>query len=211
MVMEHEASKPVSGEVAALRRHYDAPLERAVLKVRPALDRHMRQFVALSPFVVIGSSSAEGTDVTPRGDQPGFVHVLDDNTLLVPDWPGNNRLDTLTNVVSNPQVGMLFLIPGVDETLRVNGVAAVTLEPALLQRWQVGGRHPRSVLRVAVREAYLHCGKALIRSRLWRGDYAIERDRLPSYGQMLKDQIDTPQTSDEIQASVADGYKTRLY
>ena len=171
----------------------------------------MRQFVALSPFVVIGSATADGMDVTPRGDRPGFVHVIDDSTLLLPDWPGNNRLDTLTNLASNPQIGLLFFIPGVNETLRVNGVAAISLEPALLQRWEVGGKQPKSVLSVSVREAFLHCGKALIRSRLWSGDYAIERDRLPSYGQMLKDQIETPQTAEEIQASVVDGYKTRLY
>jgi PPOX class probable FMN-dependent enzyme len=209
--MDDVAADAVRGGGEDLRDRYGKPLERAVLKSLGRLDRHMRHFVALSPFVVIGSSTAEGADVTPRGDQPGFVHVLDDTTLLVPDWPGNNRLDTLTNVLSNPQVGMLFLIPGVDETLRVNGAAEITFDPALLGRWEVGGRQPRSVLRVAVREAYLHCGKALIRSRLWRGDYAIERQRLPSYGQMLKDQIDTPQTADEIQASVVDGYKTRLY
>jgi PPOX class probable FMN-dependent enzyme len=209
--MEGAPPGAVSGDEAAVRRHYGEPLERAVLKSLARLDSHMKQFVALSPFVVIGSSTAAGADVTPRGDQPGFVHVIDDTTLLVPDWPGNNRLDTLTNVASNPHIAMLFFIPGVDETLRVNGVAAVTFEPALLQRWQVGGKEPRSVMRVSVREAYLHCAKALIRSRLWRGDYAIERHRLPSYGQMLKDQIDTPQTADEIQASVVDGYKTRLY
>jgi PPOX class probable FMN-dependent enzyme len=201
----------MSADAAALRRHYGEPLERAVLKSLPGLDRHMRQFVALSPFVVIASSTTQGADVTPRGDRPGFVHVIDDKTLLLPDWPGNNRLDTLTNVVSNPQIGMLFFIPGVDETLRVNGVAEITRDPALLQRWQVDGKQPTSVLRVSVREAYLHCGKALIRSRLWRGDYKVERHRLPSYGQMLKEQIDTPQTADEIQASVVDGYKTRLY
>jgi PPOX class probable FMN-dependent enzyme len=209
--MNDAANEATGGDGTSLRRHYKQPIERAVLKSLRRLDRHMRRFVALSPFVVIGSSTADGADVTPRGDQPGFVHVIDDTTLLVPDWPGNNRLDTLTNVRSNPQVGMLFLIPGVDETLRVNGVAEVTFDPALLCRWQVAGKQPQSVLSVSVREAYLHCGKALIRSRLWSGDYAIERDQLPSYGEMLKDQIDSPQTADEIQASVADGYKNRLY
>jgi PPOX class probable FMN-dependent enzyme len=196
---------------AALRRHYSAPLPRAVAKSLPQLDAHMCRFVALSPFVVIGSSAAGGADVTPRGDAPGFVHTPDAHTLLVPDWPGNNRLDMLSNVVTHPPVAMLFFIPGVDETLRVNGLAEISIDPALCHRWQVGERHPASVLRVSVREAYLHCGKALIRSRLWRGDYAITRDRLPTYGQMLKDQIETTQTADEIQASVADSYKSRLY
>jgi PPOX class probable FMN-dependent enzyme len=194
-----------------LRDCYPAPLERALLKERRTLDHHMRRFIALSPFVCLGTSSDEGADVTPRGDSPGFVHVLDDATLLIPDWPGNNRLDSLTNITSNPKVGLLFLIPGVNETLRVNGTAEIVMEAALRARWDVGGKHPRSVLRVTVQEAYLHCGKALIRSRLWDADTKIERASLPTYGQMLKDQIDVRDTADQIQASVEDGYKNRLY
>lgn len=195
----------------ALRECYPEPLERAVLKTRRSLDHHMRRFIALAPFLCLGTSSDEGADVSPRGDAPGFVHVLDDATLLIPDWPGNNRLDSLSNVMAHPKVGLLFLIPGVNESLRVNGVAEVSTDPDLLRRWGVGGRHPRSVLRVSVREAYLHCGKALIRSRLWDAGAQIDRATLPTYGQMLKDQISVRDTADEIQASVEDGYKNRLY
>jgi len=194
-----------------LRDCYPAPSERAVRKSLTALDAHMRRFISLSPLLCLGTSSAGGADVTPRGDAPGFVHVLDDRTLLIPDWPGNNRLDSLTNVVANPQVGLLFFIPGVNETLRINGVAEITMEPAFVERWTVNGKHPRSAMRVTVREAYLHCAKALMRSRLWQDDYRIARTELPTYAQMLKDQNVTTQSVEELQASIDESYATRLY
>ena len=196
---------------SSLRECYPEPSERAVLKTQRALDVHMKRFVALSPFVCLGSSSEDGADVTPRGDQPGFVHVFDDATLLIPDWPGNNRLDTLMNIEANPQVGLLFLIPGFNESLRVNGTAEVSLDPALIERWTVNGKHPRSVVRVTVREAFLHCGKAIIRSKLWDESSRVDRSALPPYGQMLKDEIDVRDSAEEIQASVEDAYRTRLY
>ena len=194
-----------------LRGCYPQPLERSLRKSLPKLDAHMRRFIGLSPFLCLGTSGTGGADVTPRGDSPGFVHVLDDQTLLIPDWPGNNRLDSLTNVVTNANVGLLFLIPGVNETLRVNGVAEVIMEPALLERWTVNGKHPRSAMRVTVREAYLHCAKALMRSKLWNDDYRVERTELPTYAQMLKDQGVTTQSVEELQASIDDSYATRLY
>lgn len=194
-----------------VRESYPPPLERAVLKERRSLDGHMRRFIALSPFLCLGTSSAAGADVTPRGDRPGFVHVVDDETVLIPDWPGNNRLDSLSNIELNPQVGLLFLIPGVDETLRVNGTATIVMDPDVLARWDVGGRRPRSALRVSVQAAYLHCGKALIRSKLWAPESRVDRSVLPTYGQMLKDQARLPATAEEVQASVEDGYRNRLY
>ena len=197
--------------MSTLRECYPEPSERAVLKTQHVLDAHMTRFIALSPFLCLGSSSVEGADVTPRGDQPGFVHVLDASTLLIPDWPGNNRLDTLMNIEANPHIGLLFLIPGFNESLRVNGVAEVSLDPALLGRWDVTGKHPRSVLKVSVREAFLHCGKAILRSKLWEEHARVDRSALPPYGQMLKDQIDVRDSAEEIQASVEESYKTRLY
>jgi len=194
-----------------LRDCYPQPLERSLRKSLTALDAHMRRFISLSPFLCLGTSSAGGSDVTPRGDAPGFVHVLDDTTLLIPDWPGNNRLDSLTNVVANPNVGVLFFVPGVNETLRINGVAEITMEPAFVERWTVNGKHPRSAMRIAVREAYLHCAKALIRSKLWEDDYRIERAELPTYAQMLKDQGVTTQSVDELQVAIDESYATRLY
>jgi uncharacterized protein len=194
-----------------LRGGYPPPLERSLRKSLTKLDAHMRRFIGLSPFLCLGTSGSGGGDVTPRGDSPGFVHVLDDHTLLIPDWPGNNRLDSLTNVVANPNVGLLFFVPGVNETLRINGVAEVTMAPALLERWTVNGKHPRSAMRVAVREAYLHCAKALMRSKLWEDDYRIDRKELPSYAQMLKDQGVTTQSVEELQTAIDESYATRLY
>jgi PPOX class probable FMN-dependent enzyme len=194
-----------------LRDCYPQPLERSLRKSLTALDAHMRRFISLSPFLCLGTSGAGGADVTPRGDAPGFVHVLDDHTLLIPDWPGNNRLDSLTNLVTNPNVGLLFFIPGVNETLRINGVGQITMEPALLERWTVNGKHPRSAMRVTVREAYLHCAKALMRSRLWQDDYRIERAELPTYAQMLKDQNVTTESVEELQAAIDESYANRLY
>lgn len=198
--------------VAKLRECYPKlPNERARRKSLITLDRHMRNFIARSPFLCMGTSSQQGADVTPRGDRPGFVHVLDDTTILIPDWPGNNRLDSLTNIVSNPRVGLLLFIPGVDETLRINGVAEVTTDPDLVCRWDVNGKHPKSVLKVTVEQAFLHCAKALIRSHLWGGEYRIDRKELPSYGQMLKDQTGVTDTVQEIQAAIDHSYRENLY
>ena len=206
--MTHQNSEVLQQQ---LRENYGEPIERAKRKVLRRLDRHCRMFISLSPFVCIGTSGENGADVSPRGDRPGFVHVLDDTTLALPDWPGNNRIDSLTNITSNSQVGMLFLIPGVDETLRVNGRAEVTTDANLLTRWETNGRHPKSALRISLDEAFLHCGKALIRSRLWHDDYKIERSQLPTYGAMLKDQIEIADSKEQIEASVAEGYRTKLY
>jgi len=194
-----------------LRGIYGPVLERARIKILPKLDKHCRHFISLSPFLCLGTASADGADVTPRGDRPGFVHVLDDFTIPIPDWRGNNRLDSLLNIVSNPQVGMVFLIPGVDETLRVNGKAEISTEPELLARWKVNGTHPKSAIVVNVEEAFMHCGKALIRSRLWHEDAKIDREELATYGQMLKDQIDICDSAEEIQESVVAAYRDKLY
>jgi PPOX class probable FMN-dependent enzyme len=203
-------SYPVETE-GTLRERYPQPNERSRLKTLRKLDRHCRRFIELSPFLCLGTASDRGVDVSPRGDHPGFVHVLDDTTLAIPDWPGNNRLDSLANVVSNPEIGLLFLIPGVDESLRVNGAARIVHDPDLLSCWNTNGKQPRSALLVTVHEAFLHCAKALIRSRLWAADSRIDRSQLPSYGRMLKEQIDIAQTAEEIEASVNDGYRDNLY
>ena len=195
----------------ALQEIYGPVLERARLKSLRRLDTHCRRFIELSPFVCVGTTSPNGADVTPRGDRPGFVQVLDDVTLAIPDWPGNNRLDSLKNILADSRTGLLFLIPGVDETLRVNGQAAIRTDPELLARWEVNGRRPKSAMVVTVVEAFLHCGKALIRSRLWHDDHKIHRTALPSYGQMLKDQIEVSDSAEEIQTSVLQAYRDKLY
>ena len=174
--------------------------------------------MARSPFISLGTSNAAGqTDVSPRGDQPGFVLVLDDNTLFIPERPGNARYDSLLNIIANPQVGLLFFVPGYEDMLRVNGRAELIHEPALMARCAVNGKEPRIGIRVAVEEAYLHCAKALKRSKLW--DSGIRRDRaeLPSLGKMILEQTaaaDAP-PADELVRTVdefiEENYRTTLY
>ena len=174
----------------ALRSLYREPSERAVRKQLDRLDAHCRRFVSLSPFLVIASTDAEGrVDASPRGGDPGFVKILDERTLLIPDSPGNNRLDSLQNLIGRPGVGLLFMIPGVDETLRINGRASLRTDDALLALCANERRRPPLVIAVEVREAYLHCAKSLMRSKLWDAGAKLERSALPSMGQMLKDQI----------------------
>ena len=173
----------------ALRRIYGTPSGRSVAKELDRLDPHCLGFIALSPFVLIATADAQGrADVSPRGDLPGFV-TASAHELLIPDRPGNNRLDSLGNILATGQVGLLFLIPGVDETLRVNGRAEIRDDAELTGRFVVGGKAPRTVLRVEVREAYLHCAKAFMRSRLWDVEAQVERGALPTMGEMLRDQI----------------------
>ena len=182
--------------VEELRNRYGEPSELAVKKSLDRLDRHCRRFIELSPFLVLASAGADGrVDCSPRGDPAGFVAVLDDRTVLLPDRRGNNRTDSLTNVIENPRVGMLFLIPGVNETLRLNGRATLTTDPARLEPLAVNGRIPRSGLLVEVEEIFLQCTKALVRARLWAEESRVDRKTaLPTFGKMIADH-----------ASLADG------
>lgn len=196
---------------AELRAHYGAVSRLAAEKQMPRLDAHARSFIALSPFMVISSQGADGLgDVSPKGDAPGFVQVLDESTLLIPDRPGNNRLDTLSNLLVNDGVGLLFMIPGVCETLRVNGRARVVTEEDLLAPTAVRGRLPTAGILVAVEEVYLHCAKALVRSKLWADDHKVDRRALPTLGQMLADQIAGLDAAD-ADARVEDSLRNRLY
>jgi PPOX class probable FMN-dependent enzyme len=193
-----------------LRALHAAPSERALRKELDRLDRHCRGFIAHSPFLVMATADADGRlDATPRGGEPGFVAVADDRTLLLPDRPGNNRLDSLTNLTQRPEVGLLFMIPGVDETLRVNGAAELRDDPDLIERFQISRRPPTIVLRITVRQAYLHCAKALMRSRLWDPDSRIERAELPTLGEMLRDQLGSGPV--ESQAQMVERYRGQLY
>ena len=174
----------------ALRDIYKPASERALKKEIPSLDVHARQFIGLSPFVVLGSGGASGElDASPRGGAPGFVKVLDAHTLLIPDSPGNNRLDTLENIVATGQLGALFLVPGFDETLRVNGRALLSTDAADLQPFADAQRPPALVIRVTVTSVYLHCAKSLMRSQLWDATRHTDRAALPTMGEMLRDQI----------------------
>lgn len=195
----------------ALRALYPPPHERAVKKQLARLDRHCRSFIGLSPFLVISSKGTDGlADASPRGDLPGFVALLDDTTIAIPDWPGNNRLDTLTNILSNPAVGLLFLVPGVDETLRVNGEAELRDDEELRARFARSGKLPRLVILVHVREAYMHCAKALMRSRLWDPAARVDRSALPTMNEMMRDQTGG-EGPVEPQREMVDRYRQVLY
>jgi len=198
-----------------LRGLYPPVSPLAVKKCIDRLDKHCVNFISLSPFLCIGTSGADSkADVSPRGDPPGFVQVLDPNTIAIPDRPGNNRLDTFSNVLQNPNVGILFMIPGIDETLRINGLARLSTEPDLLARMQVDGKTPKAAMVVDVKEAFLHCAKAFRRSKLWTDDYRKPRDALPTLGKMIIDQV-APDKSDEAVAAadarLEHNYKTGLY
>lgn len=171
------------GELAAL---YDEPIERAVRKQLDRLDEHCRAFIGASPLIMIATQSAAAVaDNSPRGDRPGFVKVADDRTLLIPDRRGNNRLDTLKNIVENPAVGLVFLVPGVLETFRVNGEAFISRDPELLTQFAVDGKLPRTVLVVKVKEAYVHCSKALVRADIWNPARYAAPGTVPSFGTMM--------------------------
>jgi PPOX class probable FMN-dependent enzyme len=171
--------------VEALEALYGVPLETATIKEVSYVTPEYAQFIAASPFVSFATSGPEGLDCSPRGDLPGFVRVADPKTLLMPDRRGNNRIDSLRNVVRDPRVALLFLVPGVGNTLRVNGLGRVSIEPALLESFAVDGRAPRSVVVVQVTAAYFQCARALVRSDLWNPAKHIDPNTLPSAGQML--------------------------
>ncbi len=173
-----------------LRTVYKPPAPRAAQKVIDHLDSHCKNFISLSPLCILSSSNASGqADASPRGDPPGFVKVLDEKTLLLPDRPGNNQVDSLQNIVENPGVGLLFFVPGMNETLRVKGKADIVTDIELLESTAIKRKIPLSGLRITVEEAFLHCGRALLRSHLWDSDFKIERSSYPTYGQVLADQI----------------------
>ncbi len=173
-----------------LRSVYREPRPRAAQKVLDHLDVHCRNFIEMSPFCVLSTTGTNGrADASPRGDPPGFVKVIDERTLLIPDRPGNNQVDSLQNIINHPVVGLLFFVPGMNETLRVCGTAEIVSDEELLAPLSVGSRVPLSGLRITVKDAFLHCGRALIRSRLWDADARIDRSSYPTYGQVLADQI----------------------
>jgi uncharacterized protein len=194
-----------------LREIYGAPNERSLKKELTRFDRHCRNFIGLSPFLVIASSDPSGRcDASPKGDMPGFVRVVDDTTLLIPDRLGNNRVDTLGNLLARPGVGLIFFVPGINETLRVNGRASVTTDPALLEPLAVNGKAPRSGILVAAEEIYFHCGKALIRSDLWNPEKHVARGAFPPLGRIIAEQIGGIDP-DEAERQTAESYRTRLY
>jgi PPOX class probable FMN-dependent enzyme len=188
---------------------YPKPSARVIAKARPEIDVHSRKFIAMSPFCVLATSGADGSvDASPRGGNPGFVHVAGPNQLLMPDRSGNNRIDSFRNIVEGSGfVQLIFFVPGIDETLRVGGKGSVSADPELMATMVEFGKPPRAVLRIEVQEAYFHCGKALMRSKLWSAD-RVERAVMPSIGEVIHDQTGLGER--ESQDVIYERYKTQL-
>lgn len=201
---------------AALRSLFPPTQTLAAMKSLTALDPHAQEFIRRSPFLSIGTQNADGrSDVSPRGDPPGFVRILDDRTLAIPDRPGNNRLDTLSNILANPSVGLLFMVPGFDDTLRVNGKAHLSTDPEILAPMALNGRVPTLAVVVSVAEVFLHCAKAFRRSRLWDPMARQERTEMPSLLKMILDQTTGAPTDPAEMQKIDDGleadYRTSMY
>ncbi len=189
---------------------YAKPTPRVIAKARPEIDAHAKNFIAMSPFCVLATSGSDGgVDASPRGGTPGFVHVEGPNLLVMPDRSGNNRIDSFRNIVEGSGLlQLIFFVPGIDETLRVGGRGSLTAEPELLAAMEEFGKLPRVALRIDVRESYFHCGKALMRSKLWSQDSRVERAAFPSIAEVIHDQ--TKLGEPEPQAVVAARYETQL-
>lgn len=211
MTTQSHDSETQIADPADLRAHVGAVNPLAERKVLDRLDGFCRDFIALSPFLVLATADGEGrADASPRGDAPGFVQVLDERRLLIPDRRGNNRVDSYANILAAPGVGLIFMVPGIAETLRVNGRASLTRDVALLEPMTVQERTPTLGLLVDVEEAFFHCGKALIRSKLWDPASQVERGSFPSLGRIVAEQTRAIGVA-EAEANLEEGYRTRLY
>ncbi len=197
--------------VEELRVDYPPLVKRSITKELSSLDQYCRDYLALSPFLVIGTQNKDGLgDVSPRGDMPGFVKVVNDTTIIIPDRPGNNRLDTLTNILENPDVGLIFLVPGVKETMRINGKAEIRDDEDLMALCEVNGKLPRIVIQVHIETAFMHCAKALMRSKLWDPSVQIERSQLPSMSEWMVAQNTAEITPESIE-DMEKRYAKQLY
>jgi uncharacterized protein len=198
---------------AALVASYGAVSKLAEVKDIGRIDAHMARFIGLSPLCLVSTADAAGKqDVTPRGDPPGSFKVIDEKTIALCDRPGNNRLDTLRNLLENPEIALIFLLPGVDETVRVAGTARLSVDPALLESMAVQGKVPKCAIVIEVRQAYLHCAKALIRSKLWSGDYAVPKSSFPAISRIIGDQLGlSEEAKKEGEARTLRAYKDGLW
>jgi uncharacterized protein len=196
-----------------LRNMLGSPSLRGQNKVISTIDEHCREFIGKSPFLVLATSDAAGNcDSSPRGDAPGFVYVLDDQHLIIPDRPGNKRVDSMFNILENPSVGLLFLIPGMGETLRINGQATIIRDEAILEKMAVNGKAPLLGIVVKVEQCFMHCGKAFKRSGLWEPEKWGAKEELPNAAKILADHVNLPgMTEDVVAEALLDGYKNKLY
>jgi PPOX class probable FMN-dependent enzyme len=197
--------------LTALAATYGQPTAIAAKKDIGHLDRQARAFIARSSFLIIATCDADGwPDASPRGDPPGFVRVEDDKRLMMPDRPGNNRVDSFKNLVANPRIGMLFFVPGHQHSLRVNGTTRILTDVDLRESFAVNGKPARAVVEVAVREVFFHCGKSLIRAKLWNPEAWPSREGLPTLGQAIADQIPSIDPV-KAEAAIAESIRERLY
>ncbi len=213
--LKNDKAHLVSSE-DTLRSLYGATHDLAVKKCLPELDEYCREYISRSPFLCLSTQHANGTaDVSPRGDPAGFVRIIDSKTIAIPDRPGNNRLDSLSNIVSNPSVGILFFVPGFDDTLRINGAAFITRSPELLSSMAVKNRVPTLAIVVEIKEAFLHCAKAFRRAKLWDADMLQERSQLPSLAGMVTEQVSgiamNPADAEKMEKDLEVEYQNTMY
>lgn len=210
--MNDSGADGVLRDADRLRERYGEPVALALAVIKTELDRHHRRFIEHSPFLCLAAAGADGQpSVSPKGDAPGFVKVLDERTLLLPDRPGNNKLEIFHRLLENPKVALIFFVPGVQETLRIEGEAEVTTEPSLLEAGRVGAKLPPAAVVVRVKRAYFHCGKALIRSRLWDPERHVAPGVIAPFAQVLEEQSAAQERQSELQARLDDLYANKLY
>lgn len=208
-----ETFREVITEESQLRELLGEPGRLVQNKTINHLDEHCRDYIAKAPFLILSTADVDGNcDASPRGDAPGFVHVLDDRHLVIPERPGNKRMDSLRNVLENPHVGLIFIIPALEETLRINGRACVIRDPEVLEKMAVNGKVPAVGIAVQVEECYVHCAKAFMRSGLWNPEKWPPKESIPNMSQVLADHVKLPDvTAKDVASSLEDSYKNRLY
>lgn len=209
--MDEQYKSHQISDLAALEEIYGQPLAASVRKEISYIHPHYQAFIEAAPFAVLATSGPDGLDASPRGDSAGFVHVENEKTLLLPDRRGNNRIDSLRNIISDPRVALIFLIPGIGETVRVNGRASIHNDPALLERFAIEGKLPNTVLKIEVEAVFFQCSRAILRSSLWKAEQQIERSALPSLGTILRDLSGSEIDGDKYDAELPQRLKASIY
>ena len=208
---EEIMKEKIIDSIEELRDSFGFPSGRAAQKEMPSLDKHAIGFIELSPFLIIATATETGADASPKGDPPGFVKVLGENQIFIPDRPGNNRVDTMRNLLINPHIGVIFLVPGMSETLRVNGKAKIITDNELFSSCAVKGKIPKCGILVHIEEVYMHCAKSIIRSKLWDNESKIDRKTFPSLGEIFADQIGGDLKAKDVDEDIENKYKEKLY
>lgn len=209
--MDEQYKSHQISDLAALEEIYGQPLAASVRKEISYIHPHYQAFIEAAPFAVLATSGPDGLDASPRGDPAGFVHVENEKTLLLPDRRGNNRIDSLRNIISDPRVALIFLIPGIGETVRVNGRASIHNDPALLERFAIEGKLPHTVLKIEVEAVFFQCSRAILRSGLWKAEQQIERSALPSLGTILRDLSGSEIDGNKYDAELPQRLKASIY